>query len=194
MARKQKEPEPEAVQVEFERSRTLNRPDKLVRDHQIIQLWMDGASIQETAIKVGCSDFTVKKARERARQEFKSERIADMEALVSEQLALLTSNMRRAIKAFRQSQRPVMCNGLPTYDENGDQVFASAGDPRFLAVINEITKQKAELLGMNAPKAIDLNMFVSEEDLRRLDSFGIKNTSDADLFLRNLGIQGGRPN
>lgn len=138
----------------------------------------------EIAEQIGISNVRVSQIISEIQQEWRASAMRDWDTLKSEELARIDQVEREAWRAWERScedyteetsetgERPVrqVIDAENRRFEIVSMAFArakfkkskSVGDPRFLAVVNQCIERRCALLGLDAPKIIDIEMRIRE--------------------------------
>lgn len=167
-------------------------------------LLMSDASARQIAARLGLSSSTVRRDLRVLREEWKRERLQDHDAWVARQLQELALTIRESWAGWIRSQEPskqskMRSRGLTKKPdprgggrvkikaedvlefEQTSKEQTSAGDPRFLEVVERCLASRARLLGLNQPVKVAPTDPTGErpysdvraELLRRLDDIAV---------------------
>lgn len=128
----------------------------------VAEYYLKGMSISQIASKINLSRWVVTTDLQFIRNEWKAARVGFVDQAVLEQLEKIDQLEREAWAAYERSCRPAKSTTI-TEDDDGNTVTKierreSAGDPRFLALVDKQVEQRRKLLGLDAPVKTESNI------------------------------------
>lgn len=130
------------------------------RRNKVSAMYLAGKNQYEIAEACGCSQQQISLDLKKIRAEWRTERVAKIDAHMDKELARLDQVEAEAWQAWERSKRNEVTKQEKSGNRPGDQggpfdeksktVRGQAGDPRFLSVVLDCVKKRCELLGLNA--------------------------------------------
>lgn len=127
------------------------------RRRRVAELYCQGAPQVEIAEELEVSQPTVSRDLRHVRQEWRSSRIRNFDALQADELLKVDKVEREAWAAFRRSVGEKQKTTDNTGGENPGTktvTWRDAGDPRFLSVIEDCIRRRCAILGLDAPSKV----------------------------------------
>lgn len=160
-------PESYSAEVPFIDFATLaraaeNRAMIEARRTAVAEYYLKGMSTAQIASKINLSRWVVTTDLQFIRNEWKAARVGFIDQAVLEQLEKIDQLEREAWEAWERSRLPTKSTTI-TEGDDGNTVTKierreSAGDPRFLALVDKQVEQRRKLLGLDAPVKTESNV------------------------------------
>jgi len=160
---------------------SIQREDVMRRREKVMALHVKGFTAMQIAAKLGLEYQTVRTDVNTIERGWRASpfAVAQYNTWLTRQLAKLDELERNAWIAWERSREPLeetsteLAEGSSRSDKGKQKVRVtrreSAGDPRFLATINSVIKQRSALLGLYVlPRAPIDPSKLSDEDLMKL--------------------------
>ena len=130
------------------------------RDRRMIgRLYLAGVTQMEIAAQLGISQATVSRDLKFLQAEWQEARINDIDERKRQELAKIDNLELEYWDAWRRSQKDAEVETVKVVNatiETTNRTEGQTGDPRFLAGVQWCINKRCELLGLDAPKNIDL--------------------------------------
>lgn len=146
-----------------ERSKYQKQLDQL----EMVRLLRRGWTISRIAEHFGLTETQVGYDMRVVLRDIRKERTKDVDALVTAKLEEYGEVKREAWDSWEKSKGPATKRTMKRIEtsrgeatETTDSEEAVCGDPRFLKTVMECIEAERDLLGINAPKKIDVNATV----------------------------------
>lgn len=151
-------------QADIDLARRCKENKRLIelRRIAVADRYLKGMSIKQIAADLSLNDRLICSEIEAIRSEWKAARVGFVDQAVLEQLEKIDQLEREAWAAYERSCRPAKSTTI-TEDDDGNTVTKierreSAGDPRFLALVDKQVEQRRKLLGLDAPVKTESNI------------------------------------
>jgi hypothetical protein len=151
-------------QADIDLARRCKENKRLIelRRIAVADRYLKGMSIKQIAADLSINDRLICSEIEAIRSEWKAARVGFVDQAVLEQLEKIDQLEREAWAAYERSCRPAKSTTI-TEDDDGNTVTKierreSAGDPRFLALVDKQVEQRRKILGLDAPVKTESNI------------------------------------
>jgi predicted transcriptional regulator len=148
-------------------------PTQVERDRrEISRMYLSGITQAVIADRLGIDQSTVSRDLKILQQEWQVARINDIDERKRQELAKIDNLELEYWDAWRRSQNDketVIARVKAGEKETTERREGQAGDPRFLDGVQWCINKRCELLGLNAPKGVDLTTNGKELSTQKVD-------------------------
>lgn len=130
---------------------------------QIARMYLQGISQADIAKELKISQPTVSREIKKLIEEWKVERVYDINEAKARELAKVDNLELEYWEAWRRSQKDAIIRSKKVYQKEGataqeaaEQAKGQVGDARFLAGVQWCIERRCLILGVDAPKKTDL--------------------------------------
>lgn len=127
----------------------------------VVDLYIKGWTQTEIANHLDMAQGHISRIIKKVRNEWREQRVSDMDDLVNLELKKLDKLEREAWSAWERSQKPAQEAETVTKDgadlPTKKKIKGQSGDPRHLAVVAKCIERRCELLGLDAPKKMTMD-------------------------------------
>lgn len=136
------------------RKNALNKKQRLVsmRRMEAAHLYLQGHHQQHIADTLNCSVATICSDLKSLHHEWRESAAADINHKIALEIAKLDNVEATAWAAFEGSKETTTVQ-----TEKGMTVYNTAGDPRFLVIIQSCIDKRCKILGIDAPERVELS-------------------------------------
>ena len=121
------------------------------RRERVAKLYLEGHNQQAIADRVSCCVATVCKDLKALQAEWRENAESDFSDKMATEIAKLDKIEATAWEGFRDSKETVETN------TNGATIKKTAGEPRFLVIIQNCIDKRCKILGIDAPGRVELS-------------------------------------